>query len=114
MIQSLGYVVVATPGTPVRATVNQADPAERRPAQTIRFQALPDNSGVVYIGLQGLDTAGTGEGTQVLAILPAPTAESPMVAYEASVHTIPNGLNAADFYVDGSAGEGVIVSVTWN
>jgi hypothetical protein len=113
-IRSLGYVTVPTPGTPVPATANLTDPTVPLSVQAIRFQVLPGNTGVVRIGLTGMDDSPTAAGENVLAHLPAPAhaTTGPFAAYEARVTDAPAGLNAAQFAVDADqADDGVVVSV---
>ena len=110
MIGSLGYVTVPVPGTPVRATFNRADPALPLGAQTVSFETLPDNTGLIYIGLPGMNA---GTGVNVLAVLPAPAdpTSGPFPAFAPSIPVIPAGMNAADFYIDASqAGDGVVIA----
>jgi hypothetical protein len=113
MIGSLGFVTVTTPATPVRATVNRPSPgtpADRIAAQTVRFQALPANQAVVYIGSQEMDKS---TGDHVYAVIPAPASatDGPFADFTATVRGASAGLNVADFYIDADqAGDGVVVS----
>lgn len=113
MVKSLGYVTVAAAGTPVRATNNQADPTLRIGAQSVLFQALPGNGGIVYIGQGAAFDPATGVG--VLGIIPAPAdpTSGPFPSFVVSIPVPAAGLNAADFYVDASGNDnGVLVSYT--
>jgi hypothetical protein len=116
MIKSLGRVLVAAAGTPVAATSNfTAGTPEtvRVPTQSIMFQALPANAGVVYIGLKGFTKSGVGL-TGELAILPKPVSAStgPFTSASFSIPLAPAGLNANDLYVDADTnGDGVLVTV---
>lgn len=112
MVDSLGYVTVTTPGTLVRATVNEPDPTRRIGVQAILFQALPTNAGVVYYGLAGMNRT---TGVNVLGILPAPSdpTTGPFPSASPSLPLSAAGLNAADFYVDADSGsDGVLVVYT--
>lgn len=109
-----GAVTVATGGTPVRATVNQSDPTARVGLQSIRFQVLPGNTGVVYVRMK----AGLADDrtvlTVTLAILPAPASATsgPFAAYEvAPSGPIGSPFNLADFYIDAAVNtNGVLIS----
>jgi len=108
-MRSLGYVTVAAAGTPVRATVNETDPALRVGAQSILFQAKPDNTGVMYIGLAGMDRT---TGAQVIGFLGTPVSES-APSLLISMPDVSGGLNVADFYVDADDnGDVAVVSCT--
>jgi hypothetical protein len=105
MIDSLGKITVATPGTLVRATVNRPDPNKPLPCHGILFEALPTNVGRVYVGRSGLVRA-TLVGTY--AILPIPTANV-FPTFSTALTLAPNGLAAQDFYIDAdTAGDGVL------
>ena len=115
MIRSLGVVTVPSPGTAVRATSNETDPAARVGAQTIRVQAVHSNTGRIYVGLRNIESSPTGFGTQMLAILPAPShaVTGTFHAYEATVPNVPAGLNAADFWIDADqATDGALISIS--
>lgn len=112
MDASLGYVTVPTPGTPVRATINNTDPTLRVGAQSITFQALPGNTGIVYVGRRDMDTS-TGVG--VLGLIPAPSdpTTGPFPSWAVSLPVIAAGLNVADHYIDAAeATDGVVVAYT--
>lgn len=102
MVNSLGKVTVATAGTLVRLTVNISASLTRVGAQAIVVQPVPGNTGVVYIGLAGMDKT-TGAG--VLAIVPAPASatQGPFPQVKIELPQVPAGLNAAELYVDASA-----------
>ena len=105
-----GYVPCTT-GVNVRATVNVADPTNRIGAQAVLVQAKPGNTAAIYIGLASMDIS-TGVG--VLGVIPAhadPTT-GPFPSWTASQPNQMAGLNVADYYVQGTTGDGVIVSYT--
>lgn len=109
MQQPLGKLVVVTPGTPVALATLLS--AAGRPGQihAIMFQALPTNTGVVYVGDQ---TMVASSYTGLFGIIGAPTA--PNVFPSLSIaHTIaPNGLNTNTYFVDADqGGDGVIVTI---
>jgi hypothetical protein len=104
--KSLGKIVVTIPGTPVRVTANQADPTARLACHAIQLEALPANGGPVYIGNTATFNKASGAG--LLMILPPPTINS-ISAFKDSAPLSPNGLNAADYYIDAdNANEGVV------
>lgn len=110
MIRSLGLVVTLASGTPVRATFNQADPAKRQPAQSIKFSARKGNTGLVFIGLKGMDKA---SGVNVVGVVGIPPATGDWPELNIEMPVIPNGLDASVFYVDADqANDGVYVSYT--
>lgn len=97
-----------TPGTPVRLTSTQADPALKFSCHAVIVQTLWDNTGKIYVGSSRLNKA-TRAG--IHATLAVPTANS-IPSFTAALVAAPNGLNLADFYVDGdNSGEGVTVSI---
>ncbi len=109
MIQSLGAVTVA--GSAVQVT------SDRVGCQRLRFQVAPANTGIVYIGVEGMDIAGSGFGTGVLAVLPIPVSATtgPFASYEAVQDGIPAGLDASKFYVFGTVpGDVVLVAAIRN
>lgn len=109
MWRSKGKVTVPVPGTPVRATVNEAIPAAHLACHSLLFQALSDNAGKVYILDSQSGDPATGVG--VLAVLPVPTANS-IPGASATITSAPGALNLADYWIDSDAvDEGVIISV---
>lgn len=115
---SLGIVVVDSAGTPARATANQTDPAARFGVESIRFQVVPDNAGVIYI-YAGLNDGviPTPMGPCLMGVLPKPSSATmgPFSYLDFELPTLPAGLNAADFWIDAaSSDDGVIVSYVTN
>lgn len=108
MTRSLGYVACVT-GTPQRATANQTDPTARIGAQGMLFQSHPDTTGVIYIGLEGMDPT-TGVGVLAALAAPADPITGPFPSFSPSQPVIPASLNCADYYVSGATGDSVIVS----
>jgi hypothetical protein len=114
MIQSLGYVTLPSPPTPTRATANRTDPTLRVATQALIFQALPTNTGKIYVGTASMNTT-TGVG--VFGVIPAPTdaTTGPFPSWSPSLPVVPAALNAGEFYIDGdNGGEGVIVTLVSN
>ena len=114
MIGCKGAVRVGTPGTPVQITApatgsgNGGNPYN---IHGVLFQALPGNTGKVYIGLAGLDIADTDNYPGVAAILPIPTTNF-LASFSTSLTIAPNALVLTEFWIDAdSAEDGVLV--TW-
>ena len=105
-----GYVPCST-GSNVRVTVNQPDPNARIGAQAVLFQAGPATTGVIYVGLFGMDTT-TGVGVLGVIAAPADPTTGPFPSFTVSQPDQMAGLNVADYYVNGADGNSVIVSYT--
>jgi hypothetical protein len=106
MIQSFGKLL-PTPGTPLRATSNLAPPSDRMSVHGVLIQALPTNTGRVYIGKSTLLRATF---VDCYAILPAP-AGAALPSFSTALTLAPNAVNVADFWVDvDQPGDGVIVT----
>ena len=115
MVGSLGQVTVPSPNVLVRATINMPDPTARIAAQTVEFQVLPGNAGIVYICLAGADMTGTSSNELMLHRLPKPAnaTTGPFDYWRVGVYNVPSGLNAADFYIDADTpGDGVLITFT--
>ena len=94
MVHPLGPVIVLTPGTPVNIA-----PANLN-CQSVMVQALPTNTGFVYVLVYG---------TRV-ATLAVPTINS-IPSYSATIPDAPGGLDARQFTIDAQVGgEGVDAS----
>ena len=109
---SLGEIPVATAGTPVRITANESDPAARLPCKSILVQRHDTTeTGVIYLikgstAFSATQTT-TGDGF-IFAVGSAATLNSGSMR----INDQPNGLNAADFYLDASANaQSAMVSV---
>lgn len=101
----LGRTLVGTPGTPVAVSV----PATLQPpaAHACVFQALPTNSGKVYIGTQGMNKT-TLVGVLVVLAIPS---DNQIPAFSLAVTHAANAIPLADLRVDADvAGEGVLIS----
>lgn len=105
-----GAFTVTTPGTPVPITAPSTGSGTGGNPFNIHgvlFQALPTNTGKVYVGLAGMNKA-TYVG--VLAILPIPT-ENFLPAFSTSLTIAPNALILTQFAIDAdNASDGVLVS----
>lgn len=110
MLKVFGPLVVATPGTPVRASVlvTAPDNPASYKVHAVLMQARPSNVGKVYIGMLGLNRATLAGVATVLAI---PTANS-LAAFSVA-HTIsPAGVDLSDLWLDAdNAGDGVLLTV---
>lgn len=108
MIQAIGKLTVPVPGTPVRATSGQSNPAANLICHGFLFQALPTNTGKVYIGVAGMDKAALSD---VLAILPVPTSNL-LPTFSAAVTIAPNALRLEQLYLDAdNPDEGAICTI---
>lgn len=108
MIGALGPLTVPTPGTPV--SVSTLLPANKhQPCHGILFQALPTNTGKVYVGNRTLDSSTL---VGCYAILAIPTTNQ-LPTFSAALTIAPNGLDAAQtFFVDAdNADDGVLVTI---
>jgi hypothetical protein len=118
MVGSLGAVTVTTAGTPERITKlapTSVQDAKRLGAKSARIQAMPDNTGLVYVGLAGME--GSPQGPNLLGVIPKPVSATtgPFETFEIHVEDVPAGLNLYDIFLDVTvSGEGAIVSYTAN
>lgn len=115
MIQILGPQIVTVPGTPIRATalvqtdaggmVNETD---RFTCHAALFQALPTNTGKVYIGGASLSRLTLAD---CAAILPIPTANS-LPVFSISLTLSPAGVDLSELYIDAdNANDGVLLTL---
>jgi hypothetical protein len=108
MIRPFARLVVTVPGTLVRATSQEADPAKHIMCHGVMFQVLPTNVGRVYIGTSALNRAAL---TNCFAWLPVPTINQ-APTFSAALTIAPNGLAVGQYYVDAdNGGDGVIMTV---
>jgi len=101
--------ITANAGVPVRFTTNELVPTRILICHSYMVQALPGNTGKVYI----LDDPGGAGATMshVIAWLPAPTVNS-APSFTATIDTAPNDLNVSTRWLDVEIdGEGAIISV---
>jgi hypothetical protein len=102
---SLGKIVVTTPGIPVRATVNRHNPAENYHVHGYAVQRLKTNKGDIYVSLSPTDDRVAL--SRILCIL-----SSTQPSFSAGIGIELNGTNLADVYFDAdNAGDGVTVGV---
>jgi len=106
--KSLARITVATPGTPVQITVNEAVPGAQVGTHSILFERDdPNDTGLIYVGRSSSMVRATL--FDVIAILPAP---STGVLPSITITLTPgmNSLNAADFFVDADVGGDTILA----
>lgn len=109
MIGAGGPITVPTPGTNVWAAGGIANASLSTPAicHGVMFQALPGNTGKVYVGASDMVA---GSNTGVFAFIAIPTVNH-IPAFSTALTIAPNALNVGDFYVDADVpGDGVIVT----
>ncbi len=105
MHDSLGKIVVTTPGVPVRATINRPNPAEPFYVHGYAIQRLRSNVGDVYISLSPTDNR-----TLLSRIICILTKTQPSVSGGVGVEV--NGTNMAEIYIDAdTGGDGVIIGL---
>lgn len=104
----IARITVAVPGTPVRATSTQAAPAEKFSCHGVLIQAMPFNTGRVYIGRSTMNKTAL---TDLFAVLAIPT-DNTIPSFTAALTLAPNSVNLSDLYIDADvAAEGALVSV---
>lgn len=115
-LHSLGIVTSASVVTGARATANEAVPAANYPAQGAHFQAVGDNTDVVYICDTDTPDLVTGEG--VLHEIPAPSSSDPdgtRPDWSFDTPGAPSNYNLAEIYIlPAVADEGVRVTANQN
>ncbi len=116
MLQVLGPIAVSVPGVPVRlsATVATADAngfantPHHFTCHAVLLQALPTNTGRVYIGTQAMNRSTLAGVAAVLAI---PTDNS-LPSFSIAHTLAPAGVDLAELYVDADvATEGVLATL---
>jgi hypothetical protein len=102
---AFGKILVPAAGQPVQI---QAPPAMNPPScHALIIEALPGNTGKIYVGLAGLTRATL---QQVLIILPIPTVNL-LPTFSIALTVAGNAINVGSLWVDADvAGEGVLVS----
>lgn len=122
MVQSFGKVTVTTGGTPVRATsLTGPGPGGRVGVQSFLIQALPANTGLIYVlREEKLDADATFVGdnrsslAKVIGIIGAPTsATAHPPALSVSIPNAVDGEDLRKIWLDaGVSGEGALLSAT--
>jgi hypothetical protein len=109
MVESLGKLIT-TPGTLVRLTANRPvllGLPQGYSVHAVLVQALPANTGKVYIGTSALNRAAL---TGVIGVLAIPTVNS-IPSMSIALTAVAAGVGIDDLYIDVDVGsEGVIVS----
>jgi hypothetical protein len=102
---ALGKLVVAVAGTPQPVV---PPPAMNPPScHAVIIEALPGNTGKIYIGLLGLDKTTYA---QVLVVLPIPTANL-IPTFSIALTVAGNAVNLGNLFIDADVGgEGVLIS----
>ncbi len=112
MPQSLGKISIAAGGTPVRLTTNQGTPANPKPCQSLMVQALPGNSGVVYVFESPAAFADDRTNlTRCVGIIPKPASATTGPFGSVTLGKsggIPFGGDASKIWIDGTTSDGVI------
>lgn len=101
---ALGKIVTVHGGTPVQVSTTA------HASHSVRIQALPTNTGLVYVGNGSNMVKATGVG--VLAILnKPPTAFGPLDRYDAGIDGMSNGIGLTELWIDSDVDtDGVLVS----
>src|SRR5262245_24106719 len=114
---SLGKVTCANGAVPARATVNRTDPTARVGVQGFMVQALPGNTGKVYVFVGGAQFTGdhrtslTGALFQVPA--PASATNGPFPTGSLGLQNESTGINMADIFIQTDInGDGAIIAAT--
>ena len=108
MLTAIGPLTPSAPGTPVRFTSTQANPSEKFACHGVLAQAMPANTGKVYIGLSTMNKSTLAN---VVAVLAIPT-DNTIPSFTAALTLSPNAVNLSDLYLDADvASNGAIVSV---
>lgn len=114
MIRSIGVFRVTVPGTLKQIASTAADLVQDGAIHGILLQALPGNTGVVYIGGSAIVRASyTGlYGMLGVPALNAGGQPTSLPTFTAALTLAPNAIKLSDFYIDADqANDGVIASV---
>lgn len=109
MAESFGRITVVSSGTPVRATVNESDPAARFSIHSLMFERDdPNDTGLVYIGNSETMNISTLAG--VIAILAIPT-DNVLPVFTVTITQMPDGIMVEEFWVDADvSADSVLIS----
>lgn len=104
---SFGKITVPIAGTPVRLTINRADPTASLLVHAVLVQPHPSNGGKVYIGNKS-NFVKNGDGQIAWLAVPG-TNSSP--AFSETVSFAANAIEASEFWIDvDNGGESIIAS----
>jgi hypothetical protein len=110
MLRALGKVTVTTPGTPVPITAILPPDLTPPAVHAVLLQALPGNTGAVYVGSAALNKATLAGVYMVLAI---PTTNS-VPSFSAVHNLLGQGIQLNDLLIDADvAGGGVLATVVY-
>jgi hypothetical protein len=105
MQDSLGKIVVAIPGNPVKSTINRPNPDENFYVHAYAVQRLKKNKGDIYVSLSPTDDRVNL--SRILAVL-----DSSQPAFSAGIGIEGNGTNMTDVYIDADfTGDGVTIGI---
>lgn len=105
---SLGFVTVPAAGTPVRTTANLPVPTANCPAHSYLIEALPANTGDIYVGRSTMNTV---TGADVFVVIPASTANV-YPSFTSTIIEAAAGFNMAEIWLDAEVnGDGALVSI---
>lgn len=108
-VRSLGKIAVTAAGTPEAATKNETNPTRRLICHSFLAEALPTNTGKVYVGRLGQLNKTTLAG--VYAILPIPTTNV-LPSFSVTLNTAYDSFDMSQVGIDADVnGEGVLVSI---
>lgn len=108
MIAPIGKLTVPVPGTPVAVQALLAQPTKPYLCHGVMFQALPTNTGRIFIGTVEMDSTTLAN---VFAILAIPT-DNQLPTFSAALTISPNGLKLNEFYIDAEVpDDGVLITV---
>ena len=108
MIRAYAKIVVPVPGTPVRVTLNEADPNASQGCHGVLIQVLKSNTGACFVGTAAMNKLTL---TGLFAQLAIPTVNF-IPTFSAALTLSPGGIQLRDLYIDADiANEGVIVSI---
>lgn len=108
MITAYAKITVAVAGTPERITKNETSPGDSHGCHGVLVQALPTNTGIIFIGNRLMNKSAY---TGILAFLPVPTTNT-IPSWSAALTMAPGAIQLRDLYIDAAvAGDGVIVSI---
>ncbi len=117
MQRSLGKITVTSAGTPQRITAGLTVPGNAVPIQSLLLQALPANTGIVYVFAGGNNFSGDHRTDLVrcvgLIAAPSDATKGPFPSLSISIPNVPGALNLADYWLDvGVSTDGVVVTYT--
>lgn len=109
MIRPYTTITVTAPGTPLRVTRSEIDPAASQGCHGVLIQVFPTNVGKIYIGTSNLSRVAPFTGCY--AFLAIPTVNQ-LPTFSAALTLSPNAIQLRDFWIDAdNANDGVIVSI---